>query len=127
MSPIFCVNNAAFLEKYEPKYVAFPPSMCQDARSSIPEESLDDLSLEALKCLAKAVSHTVYHQVGTAKMGVLEDDPMAVTDPRLRVRGVTGLRVIDASVMPHLTSGNTNAPAIMIGERGAELILEDRG
>lgn len=64
------------------------------------------------------------HWVGTAKMGRL-DDPLAVVDARLRVRGIQGLRVVDASVMPTITSGNTNAPSIIIGEKGAHLIAED--
>ncbi|HEY6523887.1 MAG TPA: GMC oxidoreductase, partial [Solirubrobacteraceae bacterium] len=60
-----------------------------------------------------------HHQVGTCKMGV---DAEAVVDPRLRVHGIEGLRVADASVMPAVTSGNTNAPSLMIGERAADFI-----
>lgn len=69
-------------------------------------------------------SVTVFHPVGTCKMG---NDPMAVVDSSLRVNGIAGLRVVDASIMPHLVGGNTNAPAMMIGERGADLILADKG
>jgi choline dehydrogenase len=67
---------------------------------------------------------TIFHPVGTAKMGV-ETDPMAVLDERLRVRGIERLRVIDASAMPRITSGNTNSPTIMIAEKGSEMVLED--
>jgi choline dehydrogenase len=71
---------------------------------------------------ARNAGTNVFHPVGTCKMGT---DAMAVVDPRLRVIGIAGLRVIDASVMPCVTTGNTNAPTIMIGEKGADMIRED--
>ena len=85
------------------------------------EASDDDHSL--LEAVRKS-STTIYHPVGTAKMGRRED-AMAVVDSRLRVIGLEGLRVIDASIMPTVTSGNTNAPTMMIAEKGAEMILQD--
>ncbi|MBC8057394.1 MAG: choline dehydrogenase, partial [Rhizobiales bacterium] len=72
--------------------------------------------------LAGDIGTTIFHPVGTAKMGPLAD-PMAVVDSRLRVHGVRGLRVVDASVMPTITSGNTNSPTLMIAERAAAWIL----
>jgi choline dehydrogenase len=71
---------------------------------------------------ARGRGGTVYHPTSTCKMGI---DAMAVVDPELRVRGVTGLRVADASVMPTVVSGNTNAATIMIGERCADLVRQE--
>ncbi|XP_059620688.1 glucose dehydrogenase [FAD, quinone]-like [Phlebotomus argentipes] len=79
---------------------------------------------EYIECHIRTISMTIYHPVGTAKMGPAWDKE-AVVDPRLRVYGVSGLRVIDASIMPTISSGNTNAPVIMIGEKGADLVKED--
>jgi choline dehydrogenase len=75
------------------------------------------------KCYVRHLTATVYHPVGTCKMGP-NSDPKAVVDSRLNVKGVKGLRVIDASIMPDIVSGNTNAPSIMIGERGSQFIKE---
>ena len=73
---------------------------------------------------ARAIATTIFHPVGTAKMGV-PGDPMAVVDSRLRVIGVEHLRVADASVMPFITSGNTNSPTMMIAGKAAAMMLED--
>ena len=90
-----------------------------------PQEWLPGPEVDSDEALAQAAGNlgtTIFHPVGTCRMG---HDPLAVVDDRLAVHGVSGLRVIDASVMPRITSGNTNAPTVMIAEKGAELVLED--
>ncbi len=77
-----------------------------------------------LLAAARALGTTIFHPAGTAKMG-LASDPMAVVDARLKVIGIEGLRVADASVMPAITSGNTNSPTMMIAEKASRMILED--
>ena len=104
--------------------------MQQDAlRPYAPTEYLPGPSVgDDPTSLAKAagdIGTTIFHPVGTAKMG-LPSDPYAVVDERLRVIGLQGLRVIDASIMPTITSGNTNTPTIMIADKGASMLLEDR-
>lgn len=96
-------------------------------RGLIAEEKLPGAGRESdadLLEFARGHGGTVFHPVGTCRMG---SDAAAVVDPRLRVQGITGLRVVDASVMPEMISSNTNAASIMIGEKGAAMILEDGG
>lgn len=85
----------------------------------LPDKELH--SDEEMAHLLRGMAETLYHPVGTCKMG---QDPMAVVDEKLKVIGVKGLRVIDASIMPKIVRGNTNAPTIMIAEKGADLVLE---
>jgi len=89
----------------------------------LPGLEVDNSDLSLIKA-AGDIGTTIFHPVGTAKMG-LASDPKAVVDERLRVFGVTGLRVVDASIMPNITSGNTNTPTIMIAQKGAKMILQD--
>ena len=77
---------------------------------------------EQMLATAKQFGATVFHPCGTCKMG---SDPFAVVDQRLRVHGIQGLRVVDASIMPNMISGNTNAPTIMIAEKASDMIMED--
>jgi choline dehydrogenase len=95
------------LQKYHPR--EFRPG--EDVQTD------DDLARAA-----GDIGTTIFHPIGTCKMG---SDPMAVVDERLRVRGLLGLRVVDASIMPTITSGNTNSPVIMIAEKASDLIRED--
>jgi choline dehydrogenase-like flavoprotein len=90
----------------------------------LPGSSVRDDDEQALLKAAGDIGTTIFHPVGTAKMG-LASDPMMVVDDRLRVAGLECLRVIDASVMPTITSGNTNAPTMMIAEKGAAMLRED--
>ena len=96
-----------------------PPLTKYAGRDRNPVNLDDDAALEAM---IRNRADTIYHAVGTARMGSDDD---AVVDPRLRVRGVEGLYVADASIMPRLVSGNTNAPSIMIGERCADFVAAD--
>ena len=92
-----------------------------------PEEFAPGAGAQSDEQLARAageIGTTIFHPVGTARMGA-EGDTGAVVDERLRVRGVGRLRVIDASVMPRITSGNTNSPTLMIAEKGAEMLMQD--
>jgi choline dehydrogenase len=90
-----------------------------------PQEWKPGLDVESDEDLARAaggLGTTIFHPVGTCKMGA---DEAAVVDDRLAVHGIAGLRVIDASIMPRITSGNTNAPTVMIAEKGAEFVRQD--
>ena len=89
------------------------------ARELYPGPDVDDD--DVLHDYVRRTAITYHHQVGTCRMG---NDGSAVVDARLRVHGVSGLRVVDASIMPRVTTGNTNAPSVLIGEQGARFILD---
>jgi choline dehydrogenase len=104
--------------------IAASPALARYA----PHEILPGLAFQTEEELQEAagnVGTTIFHPVGTCRMGRADDDD-AVVDSRLRVRGVVGLRVVDASVMPCITSGNTNSPTLMIAERAAQMLRADR-
>ncbi len=92
-------------------------------REAFPGDGVGDSDAEILNFVRQS-GGTAFHHMGTAKMGP-DSDPMAVVDPRLRLRGAEGIRVADCSIMPTPLSGNTNAPAIMIGEKAADMIIAD--
>jgi choline dehydrogenase-like flavoprotein len=95
--------------------LAAPPLAPWRGKRLYPHDGSDT----AIRADIRARSDTIYHPVGTCRMG---QDDMAVVDPNLRVQGIAGLRVVDASIMPTLIGGNTNAPTIMIAEKAADLI-----
>jgi choline dehydrogenase len=101
------ITNGGALARFEPDEIA---------------PGKDVQSDDEILAYARSTVITVFHQAGSCKMG---QDSMAVVDDRLRVRGVDALRVIDASIMPNVISGNTNAPSMMIGEKGAAMVKED--
>ena len=106
------------------RHIAAQPALERYA----PQEFLPGAQFQSedeLARIAGDIGTTIFHPVGTCRMGAA-DDASAVVDSRLRVRGVSGLRVVDASIMPTITSGNTNSPTLMIAERGAEMIRADR-
>ena len=102
------IMNSAALSIYEPEEWLPGPAAQTDSE---------------LLVAAGDLGTTIFHPVSTCRMG---NDPMAVVDDRLRVHGLAGLRIIDASIMPQITSGNTNAPTVMIAEKGAQMILSDQ-
>jgi choline dehydrogenase-like flavoprotein len=105
---------------------AFQTSPLKERIASIAIPSPDDLSDEAIMRHCKRFVKTNYHPAGTCRMGAA-DDPLAVLDSQLRVRGVEGLRICDLSAMPDINAGNTNAPAMMMGSRCAEFVAEGAG
>jgi choline dehydrogenase len=104
------VTGTQALKKYEPEEFMPGPALQSE---------------EDLITAAGNIGTTIFHPIGTCRMG-RGNDPAAVVDPQLRVRGVERLRVIDASIMPTITSGNTNTPTVMIAERGAQMVIGDR-
>tara|TARA_B110000263_G_C15133026_1_gene429778 strand:- start:216 stop:809 length:594 start_codon:yes stop_codon:yes gene_type:complete len=101
------IMQAAALQPFHPEELKPGPELKSD---------------ESLMAAIGDLGTTIFHPIGTCKMG---SDPMAVVNDRLQVHGIDHLRVIDASIMPRITSGNTNAPTVMIAEKGAEFILQD--
>jgi choline dehydrogenase-like flavoprotein len=110
------LGNSPSMKKFGAQLYAKPNPACA---------KYEPFSEKYWECIIRHFSYNIYHDVGTCKMGP-DSDPEAVVDARLKVHGIRGLRVADASIMPTLTSGNTQVPCIMIGEKASDLILEDK-
>jgi choline dehydrogenase len=126
--PLLQPNYCEAPEDFEKLVLAFKQARAILAQPAFEPHRAEELepgdavqSDEEIRSWIRANAETIYHPVGTCKMGL---DDLAVVDPQLRVRGVTGLRVVDASIMPTLIGGNTNAPTTMIAEKGAAMILQ---
>ena len=105
--------------------IAMAPQIAIELAQDLANKPRNPINIDDDKAIESAIrarSDTIYHPVGTCKMG---NDDMAVVDSDLKVKGVKNLRVVDASIMPTLIGGNTNAPAIMIAEKAADLIKQD--
>lgn len=111
----FAVSNSSSMQRFGSRPLTIRMPGCQ----RFPFDTY-----EYWECAIRHFTFTIYHPTGTCKMGP-KNDPTAVVDPRLRVYGVKGLRVADASIMPEIVSGNPNAPVIMIGEKVSDMIKED--
>lgn len=106
------LSQTKAFQKFDSKLHRIPFPGCEDMHFG---------SDEYWECVARTVTTTLQHQVGTCKMGP-DSDPDAVVDPQLRVRGIEGLRVVDASIMPVIPASHTVAPVYMIGEKAADMI-----
>jgi choline dehydrogenase len=113
-----CAVRAVNFARAMTRTKALSPFIVREHMPKADPQTYDEL-LDA----ARNMGQSIYHPTSTCRMG---NDPLAVVDDRLRVHGLRGLRIADASIMPSLVSGNTNAPCIMIGEKASDMILDDR-